>query len=157
MQGKARVPLLFWQAVDNSLAMTFLTLNLYPVMMALISTSLVWSTIWLWEVGIRFRFIESILQFCLGLEVWAADGFWVLALYIPLGALLAQLILDCVKVFILQDVDKLKDYWAVIGQVQYVVYCGGVSRHFPASYCDYVIAVIIIGIKFHDPVQICSG
>ncbi|KAK8565001.1 hypothetical protein V6N12_058577 [Hibiscus sabdariffa] len=53
--GKARIPLSFWQAADSSLAMTSPTLNSKPVMIALINTSL----------------------------VWAADGFWVLASNIP--------------------------------------------------------------------------
>ncbi|KAK9024970.1 hypothetical protein V6N11_064872 [Hibiscus sabdariffa] len=60
---------------------------------------------------------KCVPQFCLGLEVWAADGFGIFALNIPLGALLAQLILNCVKIFILKDVDKLIDAGAVVGQI----------------------------------------
>ncbi|KAK8675557.1 hypothetical protein V6N13_033623 [Hibiscus sabdariffa] len=111
------------------------------------------------ESGDDAREIENtfVALFRFGLEVWAADAFWVLALNIPLGALLAQLILDYVKVFILEDVYQCVDARPVVGQVQNANYCGGVGRHSPASHGYGVIAVSIIGIEFHDSVQICSG
>ncbi|KAK9034802.1 hypothetical protein V6N11_076859 [Hibiscus sabdariffa] len=45
MQRKARIPLSFWQAVDSSLAMSSPTLNLYPVIIAFLSTSRVRSMV----------------------------------------------------------------------------------------------------------------
>ncbi|KAK8612949.1 hypothetical protein V6N13_104274 [Hibiscus sabdariffa] len=45
IHGKARMPLSFWKASGNSFAMTSPTLNLYPVIMALINTSLVRSMV----------------------------------------------------------------------------------------------------------------
>ncbi|KAK8708533.1 hypothetical protein V6N13_059571 [Hibiscus sabdariffa] len=100
---------------------------------------------------------KSVPEFGLGQEVWAADGFGIFAFNIPLGALLAQLILDCVKVFILKDVNKLIDVGAVVRYVQYAVYCGGVGRHFPASHCYCVLASSVVSVEFHHPIHISSG
>ncbi|KAK8681042.1 hypothetical protein V6N13_053449 [Hibiscus sabdariffa] len=102
-------------------------------------------------------FHECIPQLRLGLEVWVVDGFWVLTLDIPLGALLAQLVRDCVKVFVFEDVNECIDARVFIWQVQNVVDYGGFGRHFPASYRYDVVAGSIIGIELHDPVQICSS
>ncbi|KAK8574495.1 hypothetical protein V6N12_062185 [Hibiscus sabdariffa] len=89
--------------------------------------------------------------------MWAADGLRVLALNIPLCSCFAQLVLDCIKVFVFENVNQSIYARAVVGHVQNTVDGDEVDRHFPASYSDVVVASSIIGVKFHYPVQIGTG
>ncbi|KAK8571397.1 hypothetical protein V6N13_103523 [Hibiscus sabdariffa] len=121
-------------AADISHAMTSPALNWKPVSIVLISTSLMRSMVWLWEVGIKFRLTKMFHSFTSG---WRCARLIVFGLLpftfhsVPASHSWSLIVSNSSS-----SSTSIKAYyaWAIFWQVENVVDCGGVVRHVPASY-----------------------